>query len=912
MRIVRIRKKQVYCKQKERKKLLQYKLVCIFTILAALCFMPSSKADAAAALSLYNYQTKQNIEYTGQQVVYTYNGKTIATKTPGIIIDGSSMASFKDVFVNSPIKMKHTFNEKTGKLTLTSGSTVMEMTLGSKTVLLNGKKVTAPLAPVRVKYKAQKTSKVLVPARFVAEAFGYSYQWNSSTSTASITGGLKLNYGGKDVNYTGTQGKVTFDGTHIILNTIPVMVVDDTALLPAYRVFSKSPMKVSYSYNMDTGEIILKKGDIKIQLTVGSKMAYVNGKAKIMDTAPIFVKNLQSKETCALVPGNFVATNLGFSYTWNNSMKTSQITTKKITNENNGTNNGGNNNVNTGETGQTKLPDTTLFQWGLLTELLESYTIASNTVNTAEISQDVISTAFIESVTLTQILGNSSQKEVYTIKANSPISKTTITEEGNILKLLINNAYINTAAYNLSGILAGEFSGVYHAIENNSELSFKLSSTDIKYAIDLSEDKYTMTVTLYPNYVNTIAAGRKNGEEFVAITAMEDISVTLTESGNYLMLQLPFTVNGVGNNNTESSSLEGVKAVSVTGINDYTTNITIEKSEAYTYRVDRNKNTYTVFLTKSFDSGNSGETETNTENALQFKLPEGVTFSDITTEDRYRYYQNKIAILLPGDQTQFYDENPVTVSAGVVQDVTVSYVGNQTEIVIVTSKLQGFKLSETNNGVSVKLGDPRDIYQNIVLLDPGHGGNAAGATRTLKGVKIMEKDLNQQILYNLAKEYFNAPDSPVKVYYTRYGDEVRYSNTTTENYDRAAQAKRIGADLYVSLHMNSNTKTSPVGTEVYYNSKNNKANGSGLTSKRLGEMLQTALVQNLGTVNRGVKDKSLIVTRENSVPAVLIELGFMSNPQELALLNDPVFQEKAAKTIYDTICQVFEEYPTGR
>ncbi len=593
-------------------------------------------------------------------------------------------------------------------------------------------------------------------------------------------------------------------------------------------------------------------------------------------------------------------------------MKTSQITTKKITNENNGTNNGGNNNGNTGETGQTKLPDTTLFQWGLLSELLESYTIASNTVNTAEISQDVISTAFIESVTLTQILSNSSQKEVYTIKANSPISKTTITEEGNILKLLINNAYINTAAYNLSGIMAGEFSGVYHAIENNSELSFKLSSTDIKYAIDLSEDKCTMTVTLYPNYVNTITAGRKNGEEFVAITAMEDISVTLTESGNYLILQLPFTVNGVGNNNTESSSLEGVKAVSVTGINDYTTNITIEKSAAYSYRVDRNKNTYTVFLTKSSDSGNSGETETNTENALQFKLPEGVTFSEITTEDRYRYYQNKIAILLPGDQTLFYDENPVTVSAGVVQDVTVSYVGNQTEIVIETSKLQGFKLSETNNGVSVKLGDPRDIYQNIVLLDPGHGGNAAGATRTLKGVKILEKDLNQQILYNLAKEYFNAPDSPVKVYYTRYGDEVRYSNTTTENYDRAAQAKRIGADLYVSLHMNSNTKTSPVGTEVYYNSKNNKANKSGLTSKRLGEMLQTALVQNLGTVNRGVKDKSLIVTRENSVPAVLIELGFMSNQQELALLNDPVFQEKAAKTIYDTICLVFEEYPTGR
>jgi N-acetylmuramoyl-L-alanine amidase len=201
--------------------------------------------------------------------------------------------------------------------------------------------------------------------------------------------------------------------------------------------------------------------------------------------------------------------------------------------------------------------------------------------------------------------------------------------------------------------LAGEFNAVYHAIENNSELSFQLSSTDTKYAVDLSEDKCTMTITLYPNYVNAITAGRKNGEEFVEITAMEDISVTLAESGNYLILQLPFTVNGVGNNNTDSSSLEGVKSVSVSSINDYTTSITIEKSAAYNYRVDRNQNTYTVFLSKSSEPGNSGETENNIENALQFKLPAGVAFSDITTEDRYRYYQNKIAILLPGDQTQF-------------------------------------------------------------------------------------------------------------------------------------------------------------------------------------------------------------------------------------------------------------------
>jgi N-acetylmuramoyl-L-alanine amidase len=164
----------------------------------------------------------------------------------------------------------------------------------------------------------------------------------------------------------------------------------------------------------------------------------------------------------------------------------------------------------------------------------------------------------------------------------------------------------------------------------------------------------------------------------------------------------------------------------------------------------------------------------------------------------------------------------------------------------------------------------------------------------------------------MAQKYFNAPDSEIKVYFTRCGDSVRYANSTEENYDRAAQAERIGADLYVSLHMNAHTTETPQGTEVYYSSANNVPNASGLTSKILGQMFLESLTTNLGTVKRGVKDKSLIVTRENSVPAVLIELGFMSNPQELDLLTDPEFQDTAANTIYDTLSQVFENYPTGR
>ncbi len=887
----------------KKRKLCRSRLPYILAIIFSVFFLSLTSADAAVGLALYNYQTKQEVAYTGQQVIYTYNGKKIPSKnTPGIIINGYSLASFRDVFVNSGIQMKYIYEEKAGKLTLTKGDTVMVMTLGSKTVLVNGKKATVSLAPVKMKYKEQKVSKILVPARFVAETFGYSYEWNSKTSTAAITETLRLNYNNKDITYTGTQGRVTIDKSAVTLSSIPVIIADDTALLPAWKVFAKSSVKAGYSYDKNSGEVTLTKGDTVIKLTIGSKTAYVNGAEEVMDTVPLLVTNRSSKESSVMVPGSFVATNLGYGYSWNNETKTSQITTKKAAGEN-GTGN------QTG-TGNTPLPDATLFQWGISPEHSESYTEAGQVINTAEVSEDREATADIESINLTRVFDTDSGKEVYTVNAGSPISKTTIETEGNILKLHINNSYIDTASYNLGGVLAGELNTDFNALDNSGEVHMYLSEAKTKYQVTLSEDQCTLTITLYPNYINEVTAGRKNGEEFFNVTAMEEMSVTLTESGDSLILQFPFTVSGVGNQIT-AGSLEAIKAVTVANDDDYTASITIEKAPGISYRVEQAENSYTILFGQ--DAAGTGEnTPENSQTALQFKLPEGVFYSDITTEDRYRYYQNQIAILLPGDHTEFYAANPVTSASEVVKDVSVSYVNDSTEIIIETSKLQGFRLAETGSSVDVTLGDPREIYRNIVLLDPGHGGNAAGATRTLNGVKIMEKDLNLTILYNLAQEYFNAPDSEIKVYYTRYGDEVRYTNSTTENYDRAEQAERVGADIYVSLHMNSHTTTAPTGTEVYYTGSNNSPNESGLTSKKLGEMFLESLTVNLGTVNRGVKDKSLIVTRENTVPAVLIELGFMSNPTELALLNDQEFQEEAAKTIYDTICQVFESYPTGR
>jgi N-acetylmuramoyl-L-alanine amidase len=248
-------------------------------------------------------------------------------------------------------------------------------------------------------------------------------------------------------------------------------------------------------------------------------------------------------------------------------------------------------------------------------------------------------------------------------------------------------------------------------------------------------------------------------------------------------------------------------------------------------------------------------------------------------------------------------QNPISSNSGVIKDISVNLnSNNETEIRITTTKLQGYEYVTDKDNIYINIGNPRDIYPNIVVLDPGHGGPANGA----QYYGSNEKDFNLQILYGIGRKYFNSDTSKLKVYYTRKSD---VDLTLAE---RAAYASKMGADLFVSLHMNASTAASAYGTEVYYSENNNQPNAAGLTSKTLANIMVSNLCSGLGTLNRGYKSEKYTVVHRNTVPAVLIEMGFLSNKNDYAKLSDPVFRDNAVRLIYETLLQVFEQYPTGR
>lgn len=173
-----------------------------------------------------------------------------------------------------------------------------------------------------------------------------------------------------------------------------------------------------------------------------------------------------------------------------------------------------------------------------------------------------------------------------------------------------------------------------------------------------------------------------------------------------------------------------------------------------------------------------------------------------------------------------------------------------------------------------------------IILDPGHGGRDPGA---VDGVNPAEGDQlhTQEADLALTLAYLLRPQLlPNQVVLTREEDVY------VPLADRVALANREQADLFVSLHFNAAENTSARGIETLYHT-----NG-----QRLAELIQARLVKDLGDVDRGVKRRTdLYVLRRTKMPAVLVELGFITSPGEEAKLNGIPYLTVAARAIAQAV-----------
>ena len=210
--------------------------------------------------------------------------------------------------------------------------------------------------------------------------------------------------------------------------------------------------------------------------------------------------------------------------------------------------------------------------------------------------------------------------------------------------------------------------------------------------------------------------------------------------------------------------------------------------------------------------------------------------------------------------------------------------------------------------------DKNDV-KKLIVIDPGHNyGGDNGATSTHNGVTYIERDLNMQVSLKLKDEL---EKKGFTVVLTRNPEDRETIAVSESLRKRVDLANKLQADFFISIHQNSYTDSSVRGFEVYYSDALPETRGvissDGLEyslnslrtsetekvklSKKIGSSIVSSVTSEMGLKNRGLKNKDFYVVKNTTMPSLLVECGFISNPDEAKNLANEQKQQKMAEII---------------
>jgi len=193
---------------------------------------------------------------------------------------------------------------------------------------------------------------------------------------------------------------------------------------------------------------------------------------------------------------------------------------------------------------------------------------------------------------------------------------------------------------------------------------------------------------------------------------------------------------------------------------------------------------------------------------------------------------------------------------------------------------------------------PVKLGMKTIMVDAGHGGTDPGAMNGTHKEKVYTLQIAKRLQTQLEKLGF-------RVIMTRTGD------TYPTLQDRAALCKKYKPDLYISIHCNASTSKTPAGIETYravpvggtetkgskVKTEKQSANEFDANSSRLAFEMQKGLVAATGATDRGTRHQAIYVIGNATCPAVLLEVGYLSNDAELKKIASPEYQNKIVSGI---------------
>jgi N-acetylmuramoyl-L-alanine amidase len=167
-------------------------------------------------------------------------------------------------------------------------------------------------------------------------------------------------------------------------------------------------------------------------------------------------------------------------------------------------------------------------------------------------------------------------------------------------------------------------------------------------------------------------------------------------------------------------------------------------------------------------------------------------------------------------------------------------------------------------------------FFDTVIVDAGHGGHDEGA-HACSGAreKSLTLDTSRRLASVLRSNGMRVIENRTGDYFVTLGKRVAVSNAT-------------GQAVFVSVHYNWSGRRAPHGIEIYYNAPR---------SKRLAANILRESLRAYPTDNRGIKKGRYYVLRNNRRPAVLCELGFVSNPSDNRNIQNPAVRQRIAERV---------------
>lgn len=693
---------------------------------------------------------------------------------------------------------------------------------------------------------------------------------------------IQLSYDGNIHSYTLDSIELIVDNQIIDNISMPPIQLNGRVLVPAREVFE--PLGAQVEWKPSEKKVYIDYNGSLIVLEIDNTVVWKDGNLIDLD-APAKIINEK-----IMIPARFVAENLGLNVLWDNNARIISIDNKK-------TESGGS---------DEKYEDSNNIEEPIIKEnssLIKPSNSSKPIIQGNNLTKDKLVYEHNVSYESAYSLMNSNKalksaaidiedtKSSITIYFDNPI--TSIDAFKNQNKIVVDIKNCNNLLSNTINLSNPYVEKIRTSQFNESDTRVVLDlKTSVEFKAILSTDKKSLTIDMQNSpltYFQVEEIGNSN-RLYLENIFSNQIQVLPNSSGSIIEITVPNTY-------IENSILwNDVKGLYIKNVSMKNTNnsvvIQIDTLNNPKLSINQHTNTDGEYYGTTIDLNSQKNKNitytTGTHPKITIPKIDGLKIAESSILDDYR---NRKIIVDLGKNFGDTIENKVLNTSDLWMGKVEIKTDTTTKIIFNEKSILAYNIIENQDSYEIQFLLPKEKYSKILVLDPGHGGTDSGSS---SGNYIEKNMINQQIkeITRLLEK-----NASIKTYITREESLYRPLDFRTN------LANEVHADFYLSLHYNCFTNSSVNGTEMLYHPTKNALD------QKIAQYLQNEFVNKLNLTDRKVKSRpDLYVLRNSNMSAVLIEVGFLSNPQEAAKLTNPEFISKTAKTIYDSILYIFNNY----